>query len=249
VISPAESFRAEDHWLIVPIGLGDPRGLWRAAHWPTCPRCVNVSAVQFHRVRSTKDILRALADSGLPRTGSKSRLRIDFPRRWRATLRLPARLCTLGVRIALDDFGTLFVAQLFAELPVRQAQDHRRFIQTADPRWAIAIVHAITELAMRRMETTAEGVEETAQLMELRPGCSSVQGYLFAEPMSAADVERLFSEGSRRASERRLGCRSARGSARRLVIEVQAVSAIVTRISALVSFNRGRRGTPAAASA
>jgi EAL domain-containing protein (putative c-di-GMP-specific phosphodiesterase class I) len=43
------------------------------------------------------------------------------------------------------------------------------------------------------METTAEGVEETAQLMELRAhGCSSVQGYLFAEPMSAADVDQLF---------------------------------------------------------
>jgi EAL domain-containing protein (putative c-di-GMP-specific phosphodiesterase class I) len=47
------------------------------------------------------------------------------------------------------------------------------------------------------METTAEGVEETAQLMELRAhGCSSVQGYLFAEPMAMEEVERLFSEGS-----------------------------------------------------
>ena len=39
----------------------------------------------------------------------------------------------------------------------------------------------------------ADGVEETAQLMELRThGCSSIQGFLFAEPMTAADVERLF---------------------------------------------------------
>ena len=45
------------------------------------------------------------------------------------------------------------------------------------------------------IETTAEGVEETAQLMELRAhGCSSVQGFLFSEPMSVADVERLFKE-------------------------------------------------------
>ncbi len=41
-----------------------------------------------------------------------------------------------------------------------------------------------------------KGVEETAQLMELRAhGCSSVQGFLFAEPMTAKDVERLFREG------------------------------------------------------
>ena len=31
--------------------------------------------------------------------------------------------------------------------------------------------------------------------MELRAhGCSSVQGFLFAEPMTLADVERLFAE-------------------------------------------------------
>jgi EAL domain-containing protein (putative c-di-GMP-specific phosphodiesterase class I) len=31
--------------------------------------------------------------------------------------------------------------------------------------------------------------------MELRAhGCSSVQGFLFAEPMTAADVDRLFKE-------------------------------------------------------
>jgi EAL domain-containing protein (putative c-di-GMP-specific phosphodiesterase class I) len=61
---------------------------------------------------------------------------------------------------------------------------------------ASAIVRAITELAQALgIETTAEGVEETAQLMELRShGCSSVQGFLFAEPMTAADVETLFRE-------------------------------------------------------
>ena len=32
--------------------------------------------------------------------------------------------------------------------------------------------------------------------MKLRAhGCSSVQGFLFAEPMTAKDVERLFREG------------------------------------------------------
>ncbi len=57
-------------------------------------------------------------------------------------------------------------------------------------------MRAITELAHAlNIETTAEGVEETAQLMELRAhGCSSVQGFLFAEPMTASDVERLFAE-------------------------------------------------------
>ena len=45
------------------------------------------------------------------------------------------------------------------------------------------------------METTAEGVEDNAQLAELRShGCSSVQGFLFAKPMQAKDVLKLFGE-------------------------------------------------------
>lgn len=44
------------------------------------------------------------------------------------------------------------------------------------------------------METTAEGVEESGQLAELRAhGCSSIQGYLFSKPIPAADVNALLS--------------------------------------------------------
>ena len=71
----------------------------------------------------------------------------------------------------------------------------RSFIQNLLTReGASAIVRAITELAHAlNIETTAEGVEETAQLMELRAhGCSSVQGFLFTEPMTASDVDQLF---------------------------------------------------------
>jgi len=106
----------------------------------------------------------------------------------------------LGVRIALDDFGTGYSSLSYLQsFPFDKLKIDRSFIQNLLTReGAIAIVHAITELANALgIETTAEGVEETAQLMELRAhGCSSVQGYLFAEPMSAADVERLFREGT-----------------------------------------------------
>jgi len=41
-------------------------------------------------------------------------------------------------------------------------------------------------------------VEDNAQLAELRShGCSSVQGFLFARPMQAKDVQRLFGEDER----------------------------------------------------
>ena len=91
--------------------------------------------------------------------------------------------------------------------PFDKLKIDRSFIQNLLTRdGASAIVRAITELAHAlNIETTAEGVEETAQLMELRAhGCSSVQGFLFAEPMTLGDVEQLFRDDRRVDAGRRL---------------------------------------------
>ena len=105
-------------------------------------------------------------------------------------------LRSLGVRIALDDFGTGYSSLSYLQsFPFDKLKIDRSFIQNLLTRdGASAIVRAITELAHAlNIETTAEGVEETAQLLELRAhGCSSVQGFLFAEPMTASDVDQLF---------------------------------------------------------
>ena len=204
LVSPAEFIPvAEDTGLIVPLGAWVIReACSRAASWPEHVRvAVNVSAVQFHRGALNESILRALADSGL----APNRLEVEitesiFLEGGEATLRLLHALRSLGVRIALDDFGTGYSSLSYLQsFPFDKLKIDRSFIQNLLTReGAIAIVHAITELANTLgMETTAEGVEETAQLMELRAhGCSSVQGYLFAEPMAAGDVDKLFSEGS-----------------------------------------------------
>jgi diguanylate cyclase (GGDEF)-like protein len=200
LISPVEFVPvAEDTGLIVPIGAWVMReACARAASWPGSIRvAVNVSAVQFHRGALRETILRALADSGL----APERLEVEitesiFLEGGEATLRLLHALRTLGVRIALDDFGTGYSSLSYLQsFPFDKLKIDRSFIQNLLTRdGASAIVHAITELANALgIETTAEGVEETAQLMELRAhGCSSVQGFLFSEPMSVDDVERLF---------------------------------------------------------
>ena len=204
LVSPAEFVPvAEDTGLIVPLGAWVIReACARASSWPDHVRvAVNVSAVQFHRGALNESILRALADSGL----KPNRLEVEitesiFLEGGEATLRLLHALRSLGVRIALDDFGTGYSSLSYLQsFPFDKLKIDRSFIQNLLTReGATAIVHAITELANALgIETTAEGVEETAQLMELRAhGCSSVQGYLFAEPMAASEVEQLFSEGS-----------------------------------------------------
>jgi diguanylate cyclase (GGDEF)-like protein len=202
LVSPADFIPvAEDTGLIVPIGAWVVReACTRAASWPEHVRvAVNVSAVQFHRGAVHETVLRALADSGL----APDRLEVEitesiFLEGGDTTLRLLHALRALGVRIALDDFGTGYSSLSYLQsFPFDKLKIDRSFIQNLLTRdGAIAIVHAITELANALgIETTAEGVEETAQLMELRAhGCSSVQGYLFSEPMSLSEVSRLFRE-------------------------------------------------------
>ena len=203
LVSPADFVPiAEDTGLIVPIGAWVIReACAQAARWPDEVRvAVNVSPVQFHRGALHETILRALAASGL----APERFEVEitesiFLEGSETTLKLLHALRTLGIRVALDDFGTGYSSLSYLQsFPFDKLKIDRSFIQNLLTRdGATAIVHAITELANALgIETTAEGVEETAQLMELRAhGCSSVQGFLFAEPMTASDVEILFSEG------------------------------------------------------
>ena len=203
-ISPVDFIPiAEDTGLIVPIGAWVVRqACAKAAQWPEHIRiAVNVSPVQFHRGALHDTILRALAASGL----APDRLEVEitesiFLEGSDATLKVLHSLRSLGVRVALDDFGTGYSSLSYLQsFPFDKLKIDRSFIQNLLTReGASAIVRAITELAHAlNIETTAEGVEETAQLMELRAhGCSSVQGFLFAEPMTAADVDRLFREDS-----------------------------------------------------
>ena len=204
VISPTEFIPiAEDTGLIVPIGAWTIREACRqAVQWPRNIRiAVNVSPIQFHRGGLQDTILQALASSGL----EPNRLEVEitesiFLDGGESTLKLLHSLRSLGVRIALDDFGTGYSSLSYLQsFPFDKLKIDRSFIQNLLTRpGASAIVRAITELASALgMETTAEGVEESAQLDALRlNGCSSVQGFLFSKPISADAVHRLLDDSN-----------------------------------------------------
>jgi diguanylate cyclase (GGDEF)-like protein len=197
MVSPVEFIPiAEDTGLIIELGAWAMReACAHAMTWPDHVRvAVNVSSVQFRRPGLADVVLQSLVQSGL-RPG---RLELEitesvFLEGSEATLRVLHSLRALGVRIALDDFGTGYSSLSYLQsFPFDKIKIDRSFIQNIMTKpGATAIVRAITDLAHALgMETTAEGVEESDQLAELRQhGCSSVQGYLFSRPI---DPQRVF---------------------------------------------------------
>ncbi len=104
----------------------------------------------------------------------------------------------LGVRLAIDDFGSQYswFSRLGA-LPFDILKIDRELIEASDSTLGRAIVRAIVELGTS-IDTMmiAEGIETEAQLRLLRAlGCQEGQGFYWARPVSAGDATTLLGGG------------------------------------------------------
>jgi EAL domain-containing protein (putative c-di-GMP-specific phosphodiesterase class I) len=100
-----------------------------------------------------------------------------------------------GHRIALDDFGTgyssLAYLRSFELDKLKIDGAFTEDLENDEKGDASAIVRAIIQLASAlRLKTTGEGVQTMQQLDALRSkGCTDVQGFYFARPMPAQEIE------------------------------------------------------------
>ncbi|MBB2913906.1 diguanylate cyclase (GGDEF)-like protein [Streptosporangium becharense] len=101
-------------------------------------------------------------------------------------------LASLGVPLALDDFGTGYSSLVrLQRLPVAEVKIDASFVRRIgeskdDERIVRSIVDLVRSLGLR---SVAEGVESAEVATHLAAmGCDLGQGWLFAEPMSAADA-------------------------------------------------------------
>lgn len=112
------------------------------------------------------------------------------------------RLRALGARLALDDFGTGYSSLTYLQrFPVDAVKLDQSFVAGLDSDAGdAAIITAVVELAAALgKECIAEGVEREAQLDSLRRlGCGSAQGFLFAPPLTAAEMSELLVTERRR---------------------------------------------------
>jgi diguanylate cyclase (GGDEF)-like protein len=114
----------------------------------------------------------------------------------RSTIESLSRLRALGVRAAVDDFGTGFSSLVWLrDLPIDALKIDRSFVDTmeADPR-AEAIVKATIDLARNLgLVAIAEGIERNSTLQRLASfQCELAQGYFFSKPVTAAEMTVLL---------------------------------------------------------
>jgi len=188
---------AEDTGVIVPLGLWvlgqacRQTVAWRAEHPEASDLrvSVNLSTRQLLEPDLVARVRQILEESELePAALTLELTEGSLMQRIEDTVTKLRALKELGVRLAIDDFGTgsssLGYLQRF---PIDILKIDKSFVDgiatldSEDP----ALVRAIVEMAKTlRLETVAEGIEETEQLDELRSaGCRSGQGYLFARPL------------------------------------------------------------------
>jgi EAL domain-containing protein (putative c-di-GMP-specific phosphodiesterase class I) len=199
---------AEETGLIVPIGY---RVLERACHQLLAWRdelgqrapvmvSVNLSARQARQAELAERVGAALRDSGL----APGQLELEVKEslllaEGEAVQRRLAELRGLGVRLAIDDFGSGYssLASL-RRLRVDTVKiDGSAVAALTDPGQDPALTHAMIRLAhLMDLEVVAEGVE-TAEQLRLLAGlrCALGQGTYLARPMPAAELTRLLAAG------------------------------------------------------
>lgn len=157
---------------------------------------VNASMRQLRERRFIQDVNQALALSGMPATALEIEVTetmvADNPQLVASRLN---ELRASGVRVAIDDFGTGYSSMAaLGTLPMDVLKIDRTFVTDCGiSKESTCVAEAIISMAhILGKSVVAEGVETSLQLQTLkRLGCDFAQGFLFAPPMAARDLQDL----------------------------------------------------------
>jgi diguanylate cyclase (GGDEF)-like protein/PAS domain S-box-containing protein len=205
----ADSFvpLAEETGLIVPIGRWVLRTAceqlrrWRLSGFGSLRLAVNLSPRELRAPGFVANLAKVLEETET-RPGQ---LELELTERGvmgndRRTVEVLHRLKEIGVRLAVDDFGTGNTTfQYLKNFPLTTIKIDKCFTRgIANDAKDAAITKALLAMAQRlELNVVAEGVEDEAQFSFLGANeCNEVQGYLFGRPTAAANLTALLKERS-----------------------------------------------------
>jgi diguanylate cyclase (GGDEF)-like protein len=194
---------AERSGLIIPIGRWVMEAACREALTWEVPVevAVNVAPAQVRRREIVEDVAAVLEATGLP--PERLKLEITESQELEETDSVIATLAALrglGLRLALDDFGTAHASlSTLRAFPFTDVKIDRSFTQglLQDSR-AQGLLEAILQVCrVLSLDCVAEGVETQAQFdLVSTLGCTHVQGYLIGRPQGADAIRRRLGRPS-----------------------------------------------------
>jgi diguanylate cyclase (GGDEF)-like protein len=172
---------------------------WQKAGLPAVRMAVNLSTRQF-RPNLDQTVAAILLETGLaPRYLELEMTESILMRNVTENMTLLRSLTDMGCHLSIDDFGTGYSSLAYLKhFPLGRLKIDRSFVRdiTTNPD-DLAIAKIIIDMARTlRMQVTAEGVEDQAQLELLAGhGCTEMQGFLFSRPLPAEKAELLLRHG------------------------------------------------------
>jgi diguanylate cyclase (GGDEF)-like protein/PAS domain S-box-containing protein len=166
---------------------------------PSFRVAVNISARQFRDRTLVDTVQSALDESGLEPGCLELEITESIAmENLELTIEMLTALRTIGVSIAIDDFGTGHSSMSYLKkFPIDALKIDRSFIEDLPNGVAdAAIARSIIQLADGlKLRVVAEGVETKEQAEFFAPYDCDLQGYYFAYPQTADEVEKLFERG------------------------------------------------------
>ncbi|MBI4756013.1 MAG: EAL domain-containing protein [Betaproteobacteria bacterium] len=199
IVSPAVFIPlAEESGLIEPMGLWALRTAcrqfleWRASGLPLRHIAVNLSARQLRSAHLVQDVTAILAECRMPPGSLELEITESLAmENMEHALQTLVALRDMGVRLAIDDFGTRYSSLAYLRtLPIHVIKLDRAFMQDVlTDRAASTIARSVIDMAHQLdKEIIAEGVERSEQVAFLRvAACDMIQGFYFSKPLAAKD--------------------------------------------------------------
>ncbi|MBB6453163.1 diguanylate cyclase (GGDEF)-like protein [Salirhabdus euzebyi] len=204
-ISPTEFIPlAEETGQIVKIGewvlknACNQMKIWHEKGYDSLCVSVNVSAVQMQHSDFIQMVKEIVNEINIDPKYVELEITESIMQNTKETVEILHEIKAIGIKTSIDDFGTGYSSlHLLKVLPIDTLKIDKSFIEDTSDVRNLSMVKTIIDIGKNLdMRVVAEGIEHEKQIQSLlKHHCDYGQGYYYAQPLPAQDIEKLLISG------------------------------------------------------